>query len=519
MAGPSVAVRILGDLKDFSSSLGNVGKTAEGAMTRAHNAFSGFLGVVNRTGVLGPFGEALSGIDEAIGKVIEHGSSIGTTMIGVGGALAGVGVGLQALGSKDKAAHQQLVASVEATGKAYDDYADQVEGAIKKQEKYGTTANTTQDALRVLTQAMGDPQKALDNLGVAADLAKAKHEDLATAAGQVGKAYGGSAKLLKEFGISTKDSTGAVKDHDAVIGELAAKLQGQAAAGADTFAGKLDALKAHAEDSAAAFGQKYGPALTAAGAVMAGLGAVIETTTAITKAFTASEFAASVAEYATLGPILLIIAAVALLGVGIYELVKHWSTVWSAIQTAVQAVWNWIKSNWPLLLGILLGPIATAVVLIVQHWQQISNGARVVIDEVRNLFNGLVGFIAGIPGRIGGMLAGMFDSLWQGFRGTINRIIDGWNGLHFGIPAIDTHIPGIGKIGGESVGVPQIPRLAQGGLITATGFVFAHAGEAITPYPGRSSPAVNIEHAEFATELDVEAFMRRAAWVVKTAAV
>jgi len=517
MAGPSIAVRVLGDLKGFGSSLAGAGQAAESAASKAHAAFSGFLGVLNRTGVLGPFGEALAGVDEAVGQIIEHGHAIGTTMIGVGGALAGVGVGLQAIGSKDKAAHQQLQAAVTATGKDYDDYADSVEAAIKKQEKYGTTADTTQDALRILTQAFGDPQKALDNLGVASDLAKAKHEDLSTAATQLGKTYGGSTKLLKEFGISTKDATGATVDHNTAISELAGKLTGQAAAASDTFTGKLDALKAKAEDSAAAFGQKYGPALTVAGAGMAGLGAIIETTTAIVKAFSASEDAAAVSEGLTLGPILLIIAALAALGVAAYLIYRNWDTIWSGMKAAVTAVWNWIKSNWPLLLTILIGPIGLAVAEIVRHWSEIRDGAARVIGDIRSGFDGLVSFIGGIPGRIAGYAAGMFEGIWNAFRSVVNRLIDGWNGLHFGLPAIDTHIPGVGKIGGESFGVPQIPRLAQGGLITATGFVFAHAGEAITPAPNRTGPAVNIEHATFADELDVESFMKKAAWVMRTA--
>ena len=123
-----------------------------------------------------------------------------------------------------------------------------------------------------------------------------------------------------------------------------------------------------------------------------------------------------------------------------------------------------------------------------------------------------------MPGRIAGAARGMFDGIWQAFRSAINMIVDGWNGLRFGIPEIDTHIPGIGKVGGGDFGVPQIPHLAQGGLITATGLVYAHAGEAITPAPAaRSGPAVVVEQATFSTELDVDSFMKRAAWVAQTA--
>jgi hypothetical protein len=692
MAGPSVMVNILGDASRMAQSFEKIGSTAEGVASRAHGAFSGFLGVINKTGILGPFGEALNGIDEAIGKVIEHGGAIGTTMIGVGGALAGVGVSLTALGSKDKAAHQQLQAAVEATGKSYDDYADQVEGAIKKQEKYGHTADDTQDALRLLTQATGDPAKALNLIATASDLAASKHESLSSAAGQLGKAYNGSTKILKEFGLeaapkaaaATKaldtatrgastadeaaaaakqrlsdlqarlgvsnkaaevstagvtaaqealakaqqhaadvvalqaqkqaagtkltlsdqialrdanqavagaqeklttataahteaqakandkagltvsqqqqlrnaqqavtDATGKATDahkkmtdaqqaaskaatgQDDNMTRLSQKLSGQASAAADTFGGKVAAIKAHFEDQAATLGTKYGPALTGAGAAMAGLGAVIETTTAITKAFTggteaaatatkamsAAEDTAAVSEGLALGPILLIIVAIAALAAAAYLIYRNWDTIWSAMHTAVKVVWDWISKNWPLLLAIILGPIAIAALEIARHWDAIKGGAASAVNWIKDQWNGLVGFFTGLPGRIAGAARGMWDGVWQAFREAINHIINGWNGLRFGIPEIDTHIPGVGKVGGGDFGVPQIPRLAQGGLITATGLIYAHAGEAITPAPGRQGPAVNVEHAYFSNDMDVESFMRKAAWVARTAGV
>jgi hypothetical protein len=612
VAGPSVVVRVLGDLKGLGDSFTAAGKTASGAASRIHGAFSSALGTLNSTGVLGPFGEALAGIDEAIGKVSEHGKDIGKAMLGVGGALVGIGAGLQAIGSKDQAAHQQLQAAVEATGKAYDGYEGDVEKAIKQQEKFGTTANVTQDALRTLTQATGDPKKALDLLGTAANLAAAKHEDLNTAAGQLGKTYNGATKLLKDFGVSaapkaatatkalesaTKqataadelaqkakqrladlvardqgagkltiaqqqalrnaqqavtDATGkavaahgkltaaqqtatlAAKGQQTTMDALSQKLSGQASAAADTFSGHLEAIKAKLEDGAAAFGQKYGPAITAAGAAMTGLGAVIETATAINDAFAASEAL-------SLGPILLVIAAVVALGAAAYLIYRNWNTIWTAMKAIVADVWNWIKANWPLLLGILLGPIALAAALIYKYWDQIRAGIAAVINWIRanwpiivdillgpvgiaitqivEHWQGFLAFFRGIPGAIAGAASGMFDSVWEAFRNVVNRIIDGWNSLHFGIPSIDTHIPGIGKIGGESVGTPHIPRLAQGGLITADGLIYAHAGEAITPAPdvGRKGPAVVVQQATFTTELDVEAFMRKAAWAAKTA--
>jgi hypothetical protein len=149
-----------------------------------------------------------------------------------------------------------------------------------------------------------------------------------------------------------------------------------------------------------------------------------------------------------------------------------------------------------LLLAILTGPFGLAALAIQQNWGT------------------LVGFFQGLPGQLGGIFTGMWSGMESAFKTTLNHIIDAWNSLQFTLPSVN-----IGPIhaGGETIGVPQVPHLAQGGLITQSGLIFAHAGEAITPMPTRSGPAVQIENANFASEVDVESFMRRAAWVAQTA--
>ena len=59
----------------------------------------------------------------------------------------------------------------------------------------------------------------------------------------------------------------------------------------------------------------------------------------------------------------LIIIAVAALAVGIAILWERSATfrkiiegAFHAVLSVVKTVWNWIKTNWPLLAGILLGP-------------------------------------------------------------------------------------------------------------------------------------------------------------------
>ena len=148
----------------------------------------------------------------------------------------------------------------------------------------------------------------------------------------------------------------------------------------------------------------------------------------------------------------------------------------NAVLDVVQAVWGWIKTNWGLLLAIITGPIGLAVLAITRNWQAIKDGVTGVYDWIVSTFNDVVTTITGLPGRITTAAAGMWDGLKNAFKSALNWIIDKWNGLQFKLPEIDTHIPGIGKVGGFVLGTPDIPRLAAGGIVT--GPTLALIGEA-----------------------------------------
>ena len=135
MAGPSIAVKVLGDVTGLGKSMDDTSTTASGAASKNHSAFRGVLDQLNASGVLGPFGGALAAADSAMQGIVGHAKEVGPVLIGIGGTVAGLGLALQAAGSKDAAAHQQLQAAVQATGHSYDEYAGKVEDAIKKSRK------------------------------------------------------------------------------------------------------------------------------------------------------------------------------------------------------------------------------------------------------------------------------------------------------------------------------------------------------------------------------------------------
>ena len=101
----------------------------------------------------------------------------------------------------------------------------------------------------------------------------------------------------------------------------------------------------------------------------------------------------------------------------------------------------------------------------------LANGFKVAINQISfmitivgtviRVWNGAVDFFKKLPGRISAAASGMWDGIKAAFRGAINWIVDRWNGLEFRVPgfsAFGFSVPGV------TLGLPDIPRLAHGGI-------------------------------------------------------
>jgi len=160
-----------------------------------------------------------------------------------------------------------------------------------------------------------------------------------------------------------------------------------------------------------------------------------------------------------LGPIGLIITGVALVAAGLIYAYRHSSRFRAIVDTGMriagmafkwflgkaQQVFGWLRSNWPLIKGILFGPIGIAVALI------------------RSKFGSLSGFVRTMKSKISGAARGMWSGIVSEFKGAINSIIGGWNRLSFGIPGFSA---GPIEYGGFQMSPPQIPYLAKGGIVS-----------------------------------------------------
>jgi hypothetical protein len=166
-----------------------------------------------------------------------------------------------------------------------------------------------------------------------------------------------------------------------------------------------------------------------------------------------------------------------------------WDAVVAAfnvLKNAAVAVFDWIKNNWPLLLAIITGPFGLAVLAVVDNWDKIKGAAAAVFDWFTNTWHTLTSiltapFIAAKDAIVSAWqtvvdsIGGIVTSIVNAIKAPINTILKGWNAIEFKVPGVD--LGPLGHIGGQTIGLPNIPLLAAGGTVLSTGLAIVHAGE------------------------------------------
>lgn len=294
----------------------------------------------------------------------------------------------------------------------------------------------------------------------------------------------------------------------------------------------------YAKDFIVGIGQTIAKLASSAAAWVADTAAKVANTaataahTAATWLATAATTAFGVAMSILTSPITLVIAALAALGLGIYELVKHWDTV----KEAAGICWDWIVDKWQSAGEWFSGiweSITSAFSKFDDWLQNIFNmdfsksfgslgeimnayvaNVKNIFGDIKNIFGGLIDFITGIfsgdwekawNGIIDtfsgifslladvakaplNLVIGFINGLITGVQSGINAIVRSVNKLSFKVP---NWVPGIG---GEDFGfhLPEanfskIPYLAQGGYVKPNTPQLAmigdnrHQGEIVAP--------------------------------------
>jgi hypothetical protein len=120
-------------------------------------------------------------------------------------------------------------------------------------------------------------------------------------------------------------------------------------------------------------------------------------------------------------------------------------TAFGAVLNAAKAAWEWIKTNWPLLLAILTGPIGIAILLITKN-----------LDKIKAAFKAVAGFIDRL-----------WDSVWenikQGFQGVLDFIQRGIDAIKAAFDKVKNIASNINPFSVEGAGA------SAGGVISPMG--------------------------------------------------
>ncbi len=280
--------------------------------------------------------------------------------------------------------------------------------------------------------------------------------------------------------------------------------------------------------------------------------------TAATWLATAATTAFGVAMSVLTSPITLVIAALAALALGIYELVKHWDVV---KETAV-AVWDAIVGAWSVASGWfndnVIKPIASffsglwsgicnifggTCSFFTNLFAGAANGIKSAFSSITGFFSGIWAGICNTFGNVAGWFRDRFSQAWQavkdvfsaggrvfdgikdgilsGLKSVVNALISGinkvisipFNGINNALNGIkNINILGAKPFGWlPTISVPQIPRLAQGGYVKPNTPQLAmigdnrHQGEVVAPEDKLIDMAQKAAAMASSTELLAEA--------------
>jgi hypothetical protein len=443
--------------------------------------------------------------------------------------------------AEDDAAAQKLATTLGNVTGATDKEVSAVEDFISKTSIAAAVADDQlRPALDSLVRGTGDVTKAQDLLSLALDVSAGTGKDLGAVSDALSKAFNGNLGPLRKLDPALADLIKSGASTDEVFQAMSETFSGQADTAANTTQGKMKNLGIQMGELKESIGQAVVPLankllpkllefaawasknkrlIVTIGAVIGGLAVAVVAVNAAMTAWTATTkaFAAVQAVFnavMALNPIFLIVAAiVAIIAVlvllqkkfGLFDgVIKFVGDSFAKVWDAIKAVFDWVTDNWKLLLVVLTGPFGLAIAFFVTFKDQIIGFMKNVISWIGDNWKLLLAIITGPFGlaiaaifTFKDQIMEAFSLIFKGINATMGFVADVitapfkaafrmvawlWNNtvgkLSFTIPS---WVP---KYGGSGFNVPDIPELAQGGIVTSAQLIMAGEGgepEAIIP--------------------------------------
>jgi hypothetical protein len=159
-----------------------------------------------------------------------------------------------------------------------------------------------------------------------------------------------------------------------------------------------------------------------------------------------------------------------------------------ALGAVLGVVFDWVGK----LVDFALPPLRAAFEFIAKHvippiakgFEQLWKGA----ETVGRIF-----------GEVSRGVKRAWDSILGAIKSVINTIIRGWNSLKFSVPSVD--LGPLGKIGGFTIGTPNIPYMHKGGIVPgprgSDQLAILQAGETVLPMRSSGGKEVHIHIGNF----------------------
>jgi hypothetical protein len=337
---------------------------------------------------------------------------------------------------EDAAAQELLAKTIGKNTTATDKQIAANEDWISQQGKLlGIADDDLRPALSRLVTQTGSLTKAQEGAALAMDIAAATGKPLSTVTEAIAKAYGGNTAALAKLDPKLKGLIKGGLDAEGAMSVLADTFGGAATTNANTAQGQFQRLQLSLSETKETIGAALLPIIEKILPVLTSFGNWASENTAV---------------FLTVAGVIGGIAAAILL-------INGAITVWTALTTAftaVQTVFNAVLALNPVTL-IVVGVLALIAALVIAYKR--FEGFRNIVDTVFKFITGAV------SGSID-LIKGYFSTLLGFYKGIFNTIASLWNNsigkLSFKTPS---WVPGFG---GKGFDVPNIPMLAEGGIVT-----------------------------------------------------
>jgi hypothetical protein len=358
-------------------------------------------------------------------------------------AAAAVGALAVALGDatkaaiEDDAAQQELARQLTATTGANSKQIASVEGWISAQGKLlGITDDDLRPALAGLVRATGSVSEAQKLATAAMDLAAQKGVPLASVTKTLERAYGGNLKALAKLAPEYRQMIEDGASFEDVMYAIGTATGGAASTAANTAQGQFKRLSISLQETKESIGAALMPAIQAVLPVLSSLAN-----------FAAENSTAFLAVAGVIGTLAGIILA--------YNAYLKLQAAYTIAATVATAAFNLVMSLNPIsLVVIAIVALIAGLVLAYKKFE----GFRNIVDSVFSVVQTVVSVSIGV-------IKGYFETLYGFYKGIFNGIASLWNNtigkLSFKVPS---WVPGLG---GKGFDVPNIPMLADGGIVTS----------------------------------------------------